>query len=229
MKLAGREVPVMLSFTIADSSGRILSGQSIEAFVASVMSRKILSIGLNCSFGAEQMKPFIKRISDIAPCYVSAYPNAGLPNELGTYDQTACEMAMLMKEYMDEGLVNIVGGCCGTTNEHISYMALLAAERQPRKPVPYPTDMWLSGLDRLVVNRSMNFINIGERCNVAGSRKFLRLINEKNYAEALKIARTQVEDLFFSHLWEQRVHDTHSVNLPALRLKEHLQKLQQSF
>lgn len=194
MKLAGREVPVMLSFTIADSSGRILSGQSIEAFVASVMSRKILSIGLNCSFGAEQMKPFIKRISDIAPCYVSAYPNAGLPNELGAYDQTACEMAMLMKEYMDEGLVNIVGGCCGTTNEHISYMALLAAERQPRKPVPYPTDMWLSGLDRLVVNRSMNFINIGERCNVAGSRKFLRLINEKNYAEALKIARMQVED-----------------------------------
>ena len=194
MKLAGREVPVMLSFTIADSSGRILSGQSIEAFVASVMSRKILSIGLNCSFGAEQMKPFIKRISDIAPCYVSAYPNAGLPNELGTYDQTAYEMAMLMKEYMDEGLVNIVGGCCGTTNEHISYMALLAAERQPRKPAPYPTDMWLSGLDRLVVNRSMNFINIGERCNVAGSRKFLRLINEKNYAEALKIARTQVED-----------------------------------
>ncbi len=194
MKLAGREVPVMLSFTIADSSGRILSGQSIEAFVASVMSRKILSIGLNCSFGAEQMKPFIKRISDIAPCYVSAYPNAGLPNELGAYDQTAYEMAMLMKEYMDEGLVNIVGGCCGTTNEHISHIALLAAERQPRKPVPYPTDMWLSGLDRLVVNRSMNFINIGERCNVAGSRKFLRLINEKNYAEALKIARTQVED-----------------------------------
>lgn len=194
MKLAGREVPVMLSFTVADSSGRILSGQSIEAFVASVMSRNLLSIGLNCSFGAEQMKPFIKRLAEIAPCYVSAYPNAGLPNEFGAYDQTAYEMAMLMKEYMDEGLVNIVGGCCGTTNEHISYLAVLAAERQPRKPVPYPADMWLSGLDRLVVNRSMNFINIGERCNVAGSRKFLRLINEKNYTEALKIARTQVED-----------------------------------
>ncbi len=194
MKLAGREVPVMLSFTVADSSGRILSGQSIEAFVASVMSRNLLSIGLNCSFGAEQMKPFIKRLAEIAPCYVSAYPNAGLPNEFGAYDQTAYEMAMLMKEYMDEGLVNIVGGCCGTTNEHISYLAVLAAERQPRKPVLYPADMWLSGLDRLVVNRSMNFINIGERCNVAGSRKFLRLINEKNYTEALKIARTQVED-----------------------------------
>lgn len=194
MKLAGREVPVMLSFTVADSSGRILSGQSIEAFVASVMSRNLLSIGLNCSFGAEQMKPFIKRLAEIAPCYVSAYPNAGLPNEFGAYDQPAYEMAMLMKEYMDEGLVNIVGGCCGTTNEHISYLAVLAAERQPRKPVPYPADMWLSGLDRLVVNRSMNFINIGERCNVAGSRKFLRLINEKNYTEALKIARTQVED-----------------------------------
>lgn len=194
MKLAGRELPIMLSFTIADSSGRILSGQSIEAFMASVMSRNLLSIGLNCSFGAEQMKPFIKRLAEIAPCYVSAYPNAGLPNEFGAYDQPAYEMAMLMKEYMDEGLVNIVGGCCGTTNEHISYLAVLAAERQPRKPVPYPADMWLSGLDRLVVNRSMNFINIGERCNVAGSRKFLRLINEKNYTEALKIARTQVED-----------------------------------
>lgn len=194
MKLAGREVPVMLSFTIADGSGRILSGQSIEAFVASVMNRNILSIGLNCSFGAAQMKPFIKRLADIAPCYVSAYPNAGLPNEFGIYDQTAYEMAMLMKEYSDEGLINIIGGCCGTTDEYISEFALLAADRQPRKPVAYPVDMWLSGLDRLVVNRGMNFINIGERCNVAGSRKFLRLINEKNYTEALKIARTQVED-----------------------------------
>lgn len=194
MKLAGREVPVMLSFTVADNSGRILSGQSVEAFMASVMSRRILSVGLNCSFGAGQMKPFIKRIADIAPCYVSAYPNAGLPNELGNYDQSPEQMAALVGEYIDEGLVNIIGGCCGTTDEYIARFATLVAGKQPRKPVPFPADMWLSGLDRLVVNRSMNFINIGERCNVAGSRKFLRLINEKNYTEALKIARTQVED-----------------------------------
>ncbi len=194
MKNTGREVPVMLSFTIADSSGRILSGQSIEAFVASVMSRNLLSIGLNCSFGAGQMKPFIKRLADIAPCYISAYPNAGLPNELGAYDQTPAQMASLVAEYIDEGLVNIIGGCCGTTNEYIAEFPALAEGKAPRTPVEYPTEMWLSGLDRLVVNRGMNFINIGERCNVAGSRKFLRLTNEKNYTEALKIARAQVED-----------------------------------
>ncbi|MBQ8542694.1 MAG: methionine synthase [Bacteroidaceae bacterium] len=194
MKIAGREVPVMLSFTIADNSGRILSGQSIEAFVASVMSRNILSIGLNCSFGAGQMKPFIKQLADIAPCFVSAYPNAGLPNEMGQYDQTAGQMAALVAEYIDEGVVNIIGGCCGTTDEYIARFTALVEGKTPRRPVAYPTEMWLSGLDRLVVNRSMNFINIGERCNVAGSRKFLRLINEKNYSEALKIARRQVED-----------------------------------
>ncbi len=194
MKRVGREVPVMLSFTIADCGGRILSGQSIEAFVASVMSRNLLSIGLNCSFGAGQMKPFIKRLAEIAPCYVSAYPNAGLPNELGQYDQTPAEMAALVAEYVNEGLVNIIGGCCGTTDEYIAEFTSLVEGKNPRRPVPFPTDMWLSGLDRLVVNRSMNFMNIGERCNVAGSRKFLRLINEKNYTEALKIARQQVED-----------------------------------
>ena len=194
MKRVGREVPVMLSFTIADCGGRILSGQSIEAFVASVMNRNLLSIGLNCSFGAGQMKPFIKRLAEIAPCYVSAYPNAGLPNELGQYDQTPAEMAALVAEYVNEGLVNIIGGCCGTTDEYIVEFISLVEGKTPRRPVPFPTDMWLSGLDRLVVNRSMNFMNIGERCNVAGSRKFLRLINEKNYTEALKIARQQVED-----------------------------------
>ena len=194
MERVGRRVPVMLSFTIADCGGRILSGQSIEAFMASVLNRDVLSIGLNCSFGAGQMKPFIKRLADIAPCYVSAYPNAGLPNELGKYDQTPAQMAALVNEYIEEGLVNIIGGCCGTTNEYISEFPALVNGKTPRKPVPYPGDMWLSGLDRLVVNPSMNFINIGERCNVAGSRKFLRLINEKNYAEALKIARMQVED-----------------------------------
>ena len=194
MRRCNKEVPVMLSLTVADAAGRTLSGQSIEAFMASVMSRNILSVGLNCSFGAEQMKPFIKQIADIAHCYVSAYPNAGLPNALGGYDQTPEQMAECVREYIDEGLVNIIGGCCGTTDAYIAEFPALVEGKEPRKPADYPCDLWLSGLDRLVVNRSMNFINIGERCNVAGSRKFLRLINEKNYTEALKIARTQVED-----------------------------------
>ncbi len=194
MRRCNKEVPVMLSLTVADAAGRTLSGQTIEAFMSSVMSRNILSVGLNCSFGAEQMKPFIKQIADIAPCYVSAYPNAGLPNTLGGYDQTPEQMAECVREYIDEGLVNIIGGCCGTTDAYIAEFPALVEGKEPRRPADYPCDLWLSGLDRLVVNRSMNFINIGERCNVAGSRKFLRLINEKNYTEALKIARTQVED-----------------------------------
>ena len=191
---AGREVPVMLSFTIADKQGRILSGQTIEAFMASVANRNILSVGLNCSFGAREMKPFLKRLSEIAPCYVSVYPNAGLPNELGGYDQTPEEMAAIVHEYIDEGLVNIVGGCCGTTDEYIALFPPMTDGVLPRRPVARPAELWLSGLEALVVNSRMNFINVGERCNVAGSRKFLRLINEKKYAEALDIARKQVED-----------------------------------
>ena len=194
MRRCGRDIPLMLSLTVADAAGRTLSGQTIEAFVASVMNRNILSIGLNCSFGAEQMKPFIKQLSDIAPCYVSAYPNAGLPNALGGYDQTPEQMALCVKEYIDEGLVNIIGGCCGTTDAYIAEFPALVEGWQPRTPVAFPQDLWLSGLERLVVSRDRNFLNIGERCNVAGSRKFLRLIKEKNYAEALKIARKQVED-----------------------------------
>lgn len=192
--VAGREVPVMLSFTIADKQGRILSGQTIEAFVASVSNRNLLSVGLNCSFGAREMKPFLKRLSEIAPCYVSVYPNAGLPNELGEYDQTPREMADIVREYIDEGLVNIIGGCCGTTDEFIALFPPMVDGVPPRVPVQKPAELWLSGLERLVVNDRMNFINVGERCNVAGSRKFLRLINEKKYNEALDIARKQVED-----------------------------------
>ncbi|MBQ5895679.1 MAG: methionine synthase [Bacteroidaceae bacterium] len=190
----GRDVPVMLSFTIADKQGRILSGQTIEAFVASVSNRNLLSVGLNCSFGAREMKPFLKRLSEIAPCYVSVYPNAGLPNELGGYDQTPQEMAEIVREYIDEGLVNIIGGCCGTTDEYIALFPPMTEGVQPRIPVTKPDELWLSGLEPLVVDSRMNFINVGERCNVAGSRKFLRLINEKKYGEALDIARKQVED-----------------------------------
>ena len=194
MVAAGREVPVMLSFTIADTQGRILSGQTLEAVLASLSGRNILSVGLNCSFGAREMKSFLKRLSDIAPCFVSVYPNAGLPNELGEYDQTPAEMAAIVKEYIDEELVNIVGGCCGTTDEFIALFPPLVNGVDPRQPKEAPQEMWLSGLERLTVNPAMNFINVGERCNVAGSRKFLRLINEKNYTEALTIARKQVED-----------------------------------
>lgn len=194
MAAAGRSVPVMLSFTVADTQGRILSGQTIEAFLASLSGRNLLSVGLNCSFGAREMKPFLKRLSAVAPCCVSVYPNAGLPNELGEYDQSPEEMAALVKEFVDEGLVNIIGGCCGTTDEFIALFPPLVQGVQPRVPAGRPCEMWLSGLERLVVNPSMNFINVGERCNVAGSRKFLRLINEKNYTEALSIARRQVED-----------------------------------
>ena len=194
MAVTGREVPVMLSFTIADTQGRILSGQTIEAFLASVAGRNLLSVGLNCSFGAKEMKPFLKRLAEIAPFYVSVYPNAGLPNELGEYDQTPEEMAEIVREYVNEGLVNIIGGCCGTTDEYIALFPALANGVTPRCPAAKPSELWLSGLERVVLNNSSNFMNVGERCNVAGSRKFLRLINEKNYTEALKIARKQVED-----------------------------------
>lgn len=194
MAAVGREVPVMLSFTIADAQGRILSGQTIEAFLASVAGRNLLSVGLNCSFGAREMKPFLKRLSEIAPFYVSVYPNAGLPNELGGYDQTPDEMAAIVREFVNEGLVNIVGGCCGTTDEYIALFPPIVDGVSPRRPVAKPSELWLSGLERVVLNGSTNFMNVGERCNVAGSRKFLRLISEKNYTEALKIARKQVED-----------------------------------
>ena len=192
--VTGRKVPVMLSFTIADVQGRILSGQTIEAFLASIAGRDLLSVGLNCSFGAREMKPFLKRLSEIAPFCVSVYPNAGLPNELGRYDQTPAEMAAVMREFVEEGLVNIIGGCCGTTDEYIALFPPMVEGVAPRRPAAKPSELWLSGLERVVLNSSTNFMNVGERCNVAGSRKFLRLINEKNYTEALKIARKQVED-----------------------------------
>ena len=194
MSVTGREVPVMLSFTIADAQGRILSGQTIEAFLASIAGRNLLSVGLNCSFGARELKPFLKRLSEIAPFNISVYPNAGLPNELGEYDQTPAEMAAIVREYVDEGLVNIIGGCCGTTDEYIALFPAIVKGATPRIPVAQPSELWLSGLERVVLNSASNFMNVGERCNVAGSRKFLRLINEKNYTEALKIARKQVED-----------------------------------
>ena len=193
MEAIGVRVPLMLSVTVSDIGGRTLSGQTLEAFLASVQHADIFSVGLNCSFGARQLKPFLEQLAARAPYYISAYPNAGLPNSLGTYDQTPAEMADEIREYIHEGLVNIIGGCCGTTDEYIAAYSSLIAGAVPRIPASLPDNLWLSGLELLEVKPENNFINVGERCNVAGSRKFLRLINEKKYDEALSIARQQVE------------------------------------
>lgn len=190
----GREVPLMLSVTIADNGGHTLSGQTLEAFFDSVSHARIFSVGLNCSFGAQQMKPYVERLSKIAPCYISAYPNAGLPNSLGEYDQTPEEMAEEMREYVTEGIVNIIGGCCGTTDKFIAAYQNILKDAVIHVPVGREPLMRLSGLEELEIRKDSNFVNIGERCNVAGSRKFLRLIKEKNYDEALGIARSQVEN-----------------------------------
>ncbi|MBQ2536471.1 MAG: methionine synthase, partial [Bacteroidaceae bacterium] len=187
-------VPLMLSITVSDTAGRTLSGQTLEAFLASVQHADIFSIGLNCSFGARQLKPFLKALADKAPYYISAHPNAGLPNSLGLYDQTPEMMAEQVKEYVEEGLVNILGGCCGTTEKFIELYPAIVEGKKPHVPVGKPKNMWLSGLELLELTPERRFVNVGERCNVAGSRKFLRLINEKNYEEALSIARKQVED-----------------------------------
>ena len=194
MERMARRLPIMLSVTISDAAGRTLSGQTLDAFLASVSHANIFSVGLNCSFGASQMKPYLKSLATRAPYYISCYPNAGLPNSLGGYDQTPAQMAVQVKEYIDEGLVNIIGGCCGTTDAYIAEYAALVEGAQPHVPALRPDALWLSGLELCEVTPERNFINVGERCNVAGSRKFLRLINEKKYDEALSIARHQVED-----------------------------------
>ena len=194
MKKMDREVPLMLSITVSDTGGRTLSGQTLDAFLASVQHAPIFSIGLNCSFGAKQLKPFLQQLAARAPYYISAYPNAGLPNSMGEYDQTPEDMAREVKEYIEEGLVNIIGGCCGTTEAYIAKYMPLVDGAKPHTPVAKPETFCLSGLELLEQSAEVGFINVGERCNVAGSRKFLRLINEKNYEEALGIARKQVED-----------------------------------
>ena len=194
MEEQGKELPIMLSVTVSDLAGRTLSGQTLEAFLASVQSYPIFSVGLNCSFGATQMKPFLRELAQHAPYYISAYPNAGLPNSMGLYDETAETMAPKMGELVDEGLVNIIGGCCGTDETFIAKYVPLVEGKAPHIPVEKPKDMWLSGLELLAVTPEVRFVNVGERCNVAGSRKFLRLIKEKNYEEAIGIARKQVTD-----------------------------------
>ena len=194
MKKAAIDLPIMLSVTITDLSGRTLSGQTLDAFLASVSSYPIFSVGLNCSFGAEQMRPYLKELAAKAPYYISIHPNAGLPNSMGEYDETPQIMVPQMASFVDEGLVNIIGGCCGTTEEFIAGYVKVVEGKKPHIPVDAPKEMILSGLEQFRLTPEISFVNVGERCNVAGSRKFLRLVKEKNYEEALTIARKQVDD-----------------------------------
>jgi len=188
------KIPVMVSGTITDASGRTLSGQTTEAFLTSISHLDLLSVGLNCALGAEQLKPFMEILSNMAPFAVSAHPNAGLPNQFGQYDQSAAIMADIIEDFLEDGMVNIIGGCCGTTPEHIERIAHLAEKYAPRQ-IPQPIkNTFLSGLEHLEIRPDSNFTNIGERTNVAGSAKFARLIKEEKYEEALSIALDQVEN-----------------------------------
>ena len=186
-------LPVMVSGTITDASGRTLSGQTTEAFLNSVSHIDLLSIGFNCSLGAEQLNPFIEELSRKAPFYVSAYPNAGLPNQFGEYDESPLQMAHHVKPILQNKSVNIIGGCCGTTPDHIRELCVIAEQSVPRHIPAIEKHLRLSGLEPLLVFEKSNFINIGERTNVSGSKKFARLIREEKYDEALSVARQQVD------------------------------------
>ena len=193
------DIPVMVSVSVGDRSGRTLTGQTLEAFYTSVKHGNLLSFGLNCSLGAAELTPLVEDISSWCSCAVSCYPNAGLPNEMGGYDQSPAEMAAQVSEMASRGLVNIVGGCCGTTPDHIRAIAEAVSGLAPRKSsgktAQITDEMKVSGLEAVTINRrTSNFTNIGERTNVAGSRKFARLIAEGKYDEALQIAAKQIED-----------------------------------
>ena len=188
----GDDLPIMISGTITDASGRTLSGQTTEAFWNSVRHARPTVIGLNCALGAKQLRPYIEELSRIADCYVCAYPNAGLPNAFGQYDEEACETAALIREYADSGFVNIVGGCCGTTPEHIHHIQEHVAGMPPRKPPVLEKRCRLSGLEPLNIGPDSLFVNVGERTNVTGSAKFRKLIEADDYNAALDVARQQV-------------------------------------
>ncbi len=190
----GIELPVMISGTITDASGRTLSGQTVEAFFISINRPNLLSVGLNCALGAKEMRPHIEALSDIADCFVSAYPNAGLPNEFGEYDQGAEEMKNYIRDFASSGFVNIIGGCCGTTPAHIRAMAEAVQGLSPRQIPELKPYAMLSGLEPLVIRPDTNFVNVGERTNVTGSRQFAKLILNGDYPAALEVARQQVEN-----------------------------------
>ena len=189
----GKKLPIMVSGTITDASGRTLSGQTAEAFWISVSHMNLFSVGFNCALGAPEMRPHIQTLSKVADCFVSAYPNAGLPNEFGEYDQEADEMKGYIRDFATSNFVNIIGGCCGTTPEHIHAMAEGVKGVAPRKIPTLPGYTQLSGLEPLVIRPETNFVNIGERTNVTGSRKFARLVKSGDFAEALSVAQQQVE------------------------------------
>jgi 5-methyltetrahydrofolate--homocysteine methyltransferase len=186
-------LPVIISGTITDASGRTLSGQTVEAFWASVKHAQPFAVGLNCALGAAEMRPYLQVLSQIADCYISAYPNAGLPNEFGEYDQSPHEMCVLVEDYAQSGFVNIVGGCCGTTPDHIRHIAEHVAKIPPRVPPQLVHYTTFSGMEPLVIRENTNFVNIGERTNVTGSAKFAQLIKQGNFSDALTVARQQVD------------------------------------
>ena len=188
----GRELPLMISGTITDASGRTLTGQTAEAFWNSVRHGDLLSIGFNCALGADAMRPHVKTISDVADTFVSAHPNAGLPNAFGGYDETPEETAAFLKEFAESGLINITGGCCGTTPDHIRAIYNAVKDIKPRKVPETKPACRLSGLEPFNITDDSLFVNVGERTNVTGSKKFLRLIREENFAEALDVALQQV-------------------------------------
>jgi 5-methyltetrahydrofolate--homocysteine methyltransferase len=194
LEARGKRIPVMVSGTITDASGRTLSGQTLEAFLRSLSHVDMLSIGLNCSLGASELRPYVKELANKAPFYVSAHPNAGLPNQFGKYDESPEIMGQHIREYLDNEYVNIIGGCCGTTPDHIREFARMAQHAHPHRVIPHDHLTRFAGLEPVVITKETNFLNIGERCNVSGSRKFARLIREKKYEEALTIARDQVEN-----------------------------------
>ncbi|HPT04560.1 MAG TPA: methionine synthase [Bacteroidales bacterium] len=187
------DLPIMVSATVVDASGRILTGQTIDAFLISVAHAPLFSIGLNCSLGARDMLPAIKNLANKSDLFISVYPNAGFPNQFGQYEETPDIMAGQLKDFVEQGLVNIVGGCCGTTPEHIRAFSGIIAKYQPRTKPVIKKETVLSGLEPLIISKENNFINIGERTNVMGSKKFARLIREENYEEALSVARQQVD------------------------------------
>lgn len=190
---SGNKIPIMVSGTITDASGRTLSGQTVEAFLISISHMPLLSVGFNCALGAKQLRPHIQTIAERTEFFVSAYPNAGLPNEFGEYDEEAPETANQVEDFIKDGLINIIGGCCGTTPDHIQAMAEVAKKYSPRKKQQISTLPNYSGLEPLLVRPESNFLNVGERTNVTGSIKFKRLIKEENYEEAISVALDQVE------------------------------------
>jgi len=189
----GRRWPVVISGTITDASGRTLSGQVTEAFWYSVGHARPLAIGLNCALGADELRPYVAELSRLADCFVSAYPNAGLPNAFGEYDETPDQMASVVEEFATSGLINILGGCCGTTPDHIRAVAKCVDGVSPRRPAQVVPALRLSGLEPLVVTEDSLFVNVGERTNITGSARFRKLIKEEDYPAALTVARQQVE------------------------------------